>query len=432
MKTIAWERGESKRRVREKRKRLEARIEGLEIEDIDARIGLIQELIPLGLQQVGEELRKEVENLAGERGKHGKANVRWGKQGGWIYLRDQKVPIRVPRVRNKAVNMEIPLETYRKMQEPYRGNEQIFKQLLNGISTRRYEESAGLAPEVFGLSASSMSRKFRRKSAAYLKRLMERRLEGYDFTAIYIDGKVYAREGLVIALGITIRGDKVVLGIEQMSAENSKSVGQFLERLIDRGMRYEEGLLAVVDGSKGIIKALKEKLGGYVIIQRCKQHKKENVVSYLPKGQQNLWRSRMERAYGMDSYGSAAREMARMHRELAGINPSAAASLREGLLETLTLHRLGMQKKLYSLLSTNGIESVMSHLGQYTDKVDRWRDGRQIQEWAAAGLLRIEPRLKKLMGYKHLPELRTRIQENLHLGTKQEPVAERELITVGA
>jgi len=432
MEKIAWEGRESKRGVKEKRKALKERVRQMEIGRLDVRVGLIQALIPLGLKQVGEVLQEEVERMAGEKGKHGKENVRWGKQAGSIYLRDQKLPIDVPRVRNKAANREAVLETYRKLQEPQRGNEQIFLQLLNGISTRRYEESAAMAPEVFGLSASSMSRKFRRLSAGYLKQLMERRLDEYDFVALYIDGKAYAAEGLVIAMGVTVEGEKVILGMEQMNAENSKSVGQFIGKLIDRGMRYEEGLLAVVDGSRGIIKALKEKLSGYVLIQRCKQHKKENVVSYLPKGQQNLWRSRMERAYGMESYGLAARELVKMHRELAGTNPSAAASLREGMLETLTLHRMGLQNKLYSLGSTNGIESVMSHLGQYTDKVDRWRNGRQIQEWAAAGLLRIEPRLRRLMGHRYLPELRACLQQRLNLGTKPEPVVEQELVAVEA
>jgi len=432
MKKIAWESREIKRSVKEKREILKERMKAMEPADLDVKVDLIQALIPLGLRHVEDLLQDEVHRLAGDRGKHGKDNRRWGSQGGSVYLLDQKVPVDIPRVRNKGKNREIGLETYRKMQEPHGKDEQVFLRLLNGISTRRYRESAELAPEVFGLSASSMSRKFRRMSAGYLKQLMERRLDEYDFVALYIDGKAYAAEGLVIALGVTVEGEKVILGIEQMNAENSRSVGQFISKLIDRGMRYEQGLLAVVDGSKGIIKALKEKLAGYVLIQRCKQHKKENVVSYLPKGQQSLWRGRMEKAYGMESYGFAARELVRMYRELARTNPSAAASLREGLMETLTLHRMGLQNKLYSLGSTNGIESVMSHLGQYTDKVDRWRNGRHIQEWAASGLLRIEPRLKKLMGYKHLPELRACLQQRLNLGIKPEPVVERELVAVEA
>jgi transposase-like protein len=342
------------------------------------------------------------------------------------------MPIAVPRVRNKPNNLEVPLETYHKFQVPHETDKQVFLKLLNGLSTHRYRECAALAPEVFGLSASSVSRRFRCWSACYLKRLMSRRLDRYDFVAVFIDGKAYASDGLVIALGVTLTGEKVVLGIEQMNTENSKSVGQFIEKLIDRGLRYEQGLLVIVDGSKGIIKAVKEKLARYALIQRCQQHKKENVVSYLAKERQKTWRIKMNQAYGTASYEQAVQTLGRLHKELAVINPSAAASLHEGLRETLTLHRLGLQDELYSLASTNGIESLLSNLGQYTDKVDRWRNGRHIQEWAATGLLQIEPRLRKVMGYRYLPLLRERLRRELNLEPKSEPVFEQELVGVEA
>jgi len=432
MERIAWEGEGSKRRVREKREAMKGRIRELETGGLDTRVELIQALIPLGLKQVGEMLQEEVQALAGQRGKHGKENRRWGRQGGSVYLWDQKVPIEVPRVRNKGANQEVGLRTYRKFQAPYGMDKQVFLKLLNGISTHRYRECAALVPEVFGVSASSVSRRFRRWSAAYLKRLMERRLEGYDFVALYIDGKIYAGEGLVVVLGVTLEGNKIVLGIEQMNTENSTCVSQFIDKLKERGLRYEQGLLVVVDGSRGIIKAVREKLAGYVVIQRCRQHKKENVVRYLPEGMQRLWRAKMEAAYGMGSYREAVCAFSRLYRELAVLNPSAAASLREGLMETLTLHRLGMQENLSSLASTNGIESLLSQLGQYTDKVDRWRNGRHIQEWVATGLLQIEQRLRKLRGYKYLSALRIGVQKMLNLEPKTEPVLEQELVSVEA
>jgi transposase-like protein len=412
----------------EKREALRERAAGLETGDLDARVVLIQALIPLGLRQVNEELQAEVLKLAGPRGKHGKRNRRWGSQGGSIYLWDQKVPVSVPRVRSKGNSQELPLETYHRFQVPYEASRQVFLKLLNGISTRRYGECVALAPEVFGISASSLSRKFRCWSGVYLKKLMNRRLDSYDFVAVYIDGKAYAAEGLVIALGVMLSGEKMVLGLEQMNTENSTSVGQFIEKLIGRGLRYEQGLLVVVDGSRGIIKAVREKLAGYALIQRCQQHKKENVVSYLGLSQQKLWRSKLEQAYGMGNYREAAGALSRLHKELAVMNPSAAASLREGLMETLTLHRLGLQEALSGLGKTNGIESLMSQLGRYTNKVDRWRNGRHIQEWAAAGLLHIEPRLQKIRGYRYLPLLRERLRRELNLEARQEPIAERELV----
>jgi len=284
MKSIAW-RGVGKEvKVVAKRARLARQMEQMKTGDLDARVELVQALIPIGLKAVGDLLQEEVEYLAGNRYQHGKENRRWGNQGGSVYLADQRVPINVPRVRNKTEDREVGLETYRKLQAPQAADQQVFLKLLNGLSTHRYRESAALAPEVFGISASNLSLKFRRWSTAHLKRLLTRRLEGYDLVAMFIDGKAFAKDGLVIALGVTLTGEKVILGMEQMNAENSKSVGQFLDKLKERGLRYQEGLLVIVDGSKGIIKAVREKFAGYALLQRCQQHKKENVVSYLSLG----------------------------------------------------------------------------------------------------------------------------------------------------
>jgi len=414
-------------KVVEKRERLAREMQQLEIGDLDSRIELVQALIPIGLKAVSDMLQEEVRQLAGGVYSHGKENQRWGSQGGSVYLSDQKVPIQVPRVRNKRHKREVSLETYRKFQTPYAADEKVFLKLLNGISTHRYRETSELVPEVFGISASSVSRKFRRWSAAHLKRLMSRRLDGYDIVAVFIDGKAFARDGLVIALGITIDGGKVVLGIEQMNAENSRSVGQFIDKMIERGLNYENGLLVVVDGSKGIIKAVREKFAGYALIQRCQYHKKENVVSYLSPAQQKLWRIRLGQAYNADNYKEAQEGLSQLHKELSLINPSAAASLAEGQEETLTVLRLGLPQLRRSFVSTNCIESVMSQLGQYTDKVDRWRNGQHIQEWAASGLLRMEAGMRKVMGYRYLPMLREKLRQELNLEIKTEPIVQQEI-----
>jgi len=414
-------------RVVVKRKRLERDMEEMELGNMDSRVEVIKMLIPIGLGAVAELLQEEVTQLAGPRYERGKENRRWGSQGGYVYLKDQRVPLKVPRVRNKKTDQEVGLETYRKFQEPQYRGEQEFIRLLNGISTHRYAESAALAPEVFGLSASSLSQRFRAWSKKYLEAITTRRLDDYDIVAIFIDGKAFAKEGLVIALGVTITGKKVILGMEQMNAENSRSVGQFLDKLTERGLRYENGLLAIVDGSKGIIKAVREKLAGYALIQRCQQHKKENVVSYLSPGQQKTWRLRLSRAYNAASYEEAWRLFRQMYKELSVLNPSAAASLKEGLEETLTILRLDIPGLQRSFHSTNCIEAVMAQLGQYTDKVDRWRNGRHIQEWTASGLLRIEPRLRKIMGWKSLPTLREKLRLELNLPKTPELVVEQEV-----
>jgi transposase-like protein len=230
--------------------------------------------------------------------------------------------------------------------------------------------------------------------------------------AVFVDGKRYAKDGLLMALGVTLNGVKIILGIEQIHSENSRAIEQFFNKLINRGLAFDQGLLFIVDGSKGIDRAIEQRFGMYALLQRCQWHKRENVISYLDDAQQELCRRRMKQAYAQTTYVEAKGELEKLNHELSKINPSAAASLQEGLEETLTLHRLGVAPELgKSLNTTNCIESVMSQLGQYTDKVDRWHNGQQILRWTAAGLLEIEGRLNRIYGARYLKILRFKIQQ---------------------
>lgn len=423
MESIPRKKRQWKIKVKQRRKDMEAMMDLEKIDDIDIKVALIQALIPEGLKAVNEKLQEEVRLLAGKRYQHGKENTRWGTQAGSVYLLDQKVPLTVPRLRSKARNLEVPLEYYQKLQEPYQGDKQVLKKLLNGLSTHKYRESAELAPEVFGISASNMSLRFKKATAAKLRQLQERRLDRYDFIAVFVDGKRYAKEGIMISLGITTEGEKVILGIEQMSTENSRSMEQFFQKLIERGLTYKDGILFVIDGSKGIMKAVEIVFSSCAVIHRCQFHKIENVVSYLPKGLQGIWRLKLRAAYKQARYDSAKAALRKLEAELDDINPSAANSLREGLEETLSLHRLGVYAELgKSLASTNCIESVMSQVGQYTDKVNRWRGGSHIQRWVAAGLLEIEPRLHKIYGYRHLNLLRIKLREEINRRQEKQPI----------
>ena len=409
---LAKSRGKAKIKVSKKRQAVMNKILKSYNEEQDTMISVIQELIPLGLKAVGEELQREVRELAGKRYQHGGDISRWGFQPGSVYLRDQKLPIMVPRVRDTKADQEIRLTSYEKLQQPFDGDRQTFLKLLNGISTHKYQESAELVPEVFGISASNVSKRFQLKSAQRLEQLQTRSLTEHDIVAIFVDGKRYAKDGLLIALGITLNGVKMILGIEQIHSENSRAIEQFFSKLIDRGLAFDHGLLFIVDGSKGIDRAIEQRFGISAFIQRCQWHKRENVISYLDDAQQDLCRRRMKQAYAKTTYPEAKQELERLNQELSKINPSAAASLREGLEETLTLHHLGVAPELgKSLNTTNCIESIMSQLGQYTDKVDRWHNGQQILRWTAAGLLEIEGRLNRIFGARYLKILRFKMQE---------------------
>ncbi len=386
-------------------------------ESVDAKVALIQELIPLGLEAVGEALEAEVTALAGEwysrSGGHPGA-VRWCHQRGSVYLADQKLPITYQRVRDRLQNTEIPLPTYQQLQRPRAADTGLFRKVLHGLSCRRYEACAEAVPEAFGLSPSTVSRRFVRASATKLRELYERRLDGYEFVALVLDGKTFADDALVIALGITLQGEKVILGFVQTATENETVCAAFLRELVARGLRAEHGLLVVLDGAKGLHKAVQTVFGTHALVQRCQWHKRENVVRYLPKGQQPAWRRKLQAAYERPTYAEAKAALLRVRTDLRVLNESAVRSLEEGLEETLTLHRLGLFGPLgISLKTTNCLESLLAQVGAYTDKVDRWRSSDQKQRWVASALLMIEPRLRRIKGYRHLPLLRAALQREI-------------------
>ena len=387
----------------------------------DGRIELIRALVPMGLEALNRELQQELEDLTGPKHKHDENLNRWGWQPGSVYLGEEKFRIEVPRVRDTVKNTEVRLRSYESLQRPGEVDERVMKKILLGLSTRRYEETARNIPEAFGLSASSVSRKTIRASARKLRELLERRLGGEEFVAIFIDGKSFAEDGMVLAVGVTLQGQKRILGMVETATENQKVLVEFFESLKDRGLDFSQGLLFVVDGSKGILSAIEKAFSGYALIQRCQWHKRENVVSYLGKGDQKKIRMKLQAAYQKPTYNEASRALENIGRELLHLNASAAASLQEGLEETLTLHRLGLFEKLgVSFKTTNVIESIQARLGQYTDKIDYWKNSDQKQRWVSAALLDLEPRLRRVKGMKYLPLLQERIQRELGINNQNQ------------
>jgi len=386
-------------------------------ENLDAKLALIQALIPLGLLALAQELKREVIALAGER--YSRTGglpgiVRWSQQKGSVYLADQKVAVTYRRLRDRASNREIPLRTYQGLQQPHHADQGILLKILRGLSCRSYAECAEAIPAAFGLSPSSLSGRFIRASARKLQELCERRLESYDFVALFLDGKTFAEDEMLIALGITLSGEKVILGFVQTGTENERVCSEFLHSLLERGLRIDQGLLCIIDGAKGLHKAIQKVLGSQAMIQRCQWHKRESVVSYLSKSQQASWRRKLQVAYEKPTYAEAKEALLHCRKELRLINASAVTSLDEGMEETLTLHRLGLFSALgASLKTTNCLESVLSQVARRTGKVCRWRNSDQKQRWVASALLDIEPKLRRIRGYRHLPLLRAALQREI-------------------
>jgi transposase-like protein len=395
------------------------------IESTTLTVAMIQALIPLGLQAVAEALQAEVAALVGPRYTRHAADdaradrVRWGQQRGSIYLADQKLAVTVPRVRDQRARCEVPLATYRALQTPRAQDLGLFRRVLAGVSCREYHAAAEAVPEAFGLARSTVSRRFVRASARALRQLQERSLADQEWLVLLLDGKTCAADQVVLALGVTVTGEKHILGLVQTATENKAVCAAFLRELVERGFRVPSGLLVILDGAKGLRAAVRD-VFGEVPVQRCQWHKRENVVRYLPTREQATWRRKLQAAYAQPTYAKAKQALIRLAAELRTRNASAAASLDEGLEETLTVHRLDVPPALRpSLTTTNLIESVMARVEAKTERIDHWRTSDQKLRWYAAALLHTERQFRRVKGYRYLPLLQRTLR--VHLAT---PVTE--------
>jgi len=415
---------------RRKKSRLLGQVEMIdraeyEAMDLDAKVELILGLVPLGLMHVNQVLADEVRQLAGE--KHarkgdGERGCRHGVNPGSVRIGGQRLAVEVPRVRGGRG--EIPLRTYQAL---HTGggevNEGLLRRVLYGISCRNYERAAEAIPGAIGLSGSAVSRSFVKASATHLRSFQERDLSTGDYVAIFLDGKTFADATMVVALGVTLQGEKQFLGLVETETENEKVLTAFLRSLLGRGLDISQGILVIIDGGKGLRAAVRRAFTKRALVQRCMWHKRENVVSHLPVREQASWRRRLQRAMDRPTEKEARAALEGLRVELEEINQSAAASLREGVEEVLTLHRLGLFAVLgRSFKTTNCLENVNSLVEERCAKVDCWKNSNQRHRWLATALVDIEPRLRRVMGMRHLPALREALQRELKIG---EPAATR-------
>jgi transposase-like protein len=383
---------------------------------LDTKLRLIQHHAKMARLLAEEILDEEVESLAGERySRKGEGNPfrRWGSNSGSIRIDGEKVPIDVPRVRDTDAEEERSLESYQAMKSAEVGPEMV-KAILLGLSQGDYQEVASQFVDGFGLSQSSVSRQFQERAQQALEEFESRSLEEENFLALWIDGKRVAGEQMIVCMGVTEEGYKKVLGFTQATTERAEPVVELLRDLIGRGLTFKEGILCVIDGSKGLRKAIDEVFGERAEVQRCQWHKRKNVVSYLPKADQKTWRSKLQRAYQETTYETAKERLTDLHAELQQINRRAARSLQEGLEETLTLHRLGLFDELgKSLKTTNCIESLMGEVDGYIEDVKCWHHSPQRHQWMALAVLEAENGFRRLDGYEDLPRLQAALKETI-------------------
>ncbi len=375
--------------------------------------------VEMGLKVAQCLLEDEVTQRCGQRHERvpDRSQTRFGHQSGFITIAGQKVSVEKPRVRYTDGRGEAELERYTLLQSPEAMPQSALEHLVNGVSTRRYERVVHAAQAGFGMKKSSVSRGFVRASAQEVARLAERRFEGERFAVIFIDAQPYAGEMMVVALGITTTGEKRLLGLRQGATENATVVTSLLEELRERGVPTDVPTLFVLDGAKALRAAVVRVWGKFAVIQRCQVHKRRNVEAHLPDQHHEELRQRLNAAYHETNATQARTLLVATVKWLRKISPAAAASLEEGLDETLTVVRLSVPELLRQTLSTtNPIESAFSVAESVTRRVKRWRDGDMRERWCAAGLLDAERRFNRIKGYKYLPQLLAAL-DRLHAPT---------------
>jgi transposase-like protein len=342
--------------------------------------------------------------------------TRYGRQQGVVVIAGQKLPVQRPRIRYTQRCGEAELENYARLQSPEAMPQSVLKRLVRGVSCRDYEGVVDMAREGFGVKKSSVSRSFVKASAREVRELAERRFDGQRFAVIYIDGTPYAGETMIAAMGITEDGTKRLLGVRQGGTENAAVCTALLEDLCSRGLDTSSPTLLVLDGAKALHAAVKRVWGQNALIQRCQVHKQRNVREHLPQKHWEELSRQLNAAYHETDYDQALKGLKTTARWLDRLNPDAAASLREGMEETLTVVRLGVPALLRrTLATTNPIESAFSVAENVTRRVKCWRDGDMRQRWCTAGLLRAESKFHRVKGHRHMPQL-LRALDRLVLG----------------
>ena len=363
--------------------------------------------VELGRIVAAKMLEDEVRQLCGTRHERsaGREALRHGGQGGWIVTAGQKVPIAKPRVRRRD-GTEQRLQTYELMQREGAMPEAVLRRMVRGVSTRDYAGAVELAREGFGVHRSSVSRSFRTASAKALEGFAERRFEGIRFPVLMMDGIDYAGTMMIVALGIDSAGNKHILGFREGATENAVVCRSLIEELCERGLCRDQRTLFVLDGAKALRKAVRDVWGGLAVIQRCQLHKKRNVQAHVPKRHWTEIRRRLNDAYCENDSARALKILKNTAALLDRISPHAAASLREGMEETITIVGLGIAAQLaIHLRSTNIIESALSTARRGSRNVTRWREGDMRLRWCAVGLSRAQEKFRRIKGYKHMPQL---------------------------
>jgi putative transposase len=385
-----------------------------------ARQGLLALAVGTGLQVLQAMLDADVTRLVGAKGRHNpqRTAVRHGSEPGQVTLGGRRVRVRRPRVRTADGTGEVAVATYQAFASTELLDQMALERMLAKLSTRRYP--AGLEPvgeqvkaAASGISKSAVSRRFVQATEHALAELLCADLSALDLVALLVDGVHVAEHCCVVALGITLDGTKVPLGLAEGATENATVVRELLVSLRERGLEVTRPILVVIDGAKALRRAVTD-VFDHPVIQRCQLHKLRNLTDRLPDALGSTVAKRMRAAYHIADPLQAQAELEALARELDRSHPGAAASLREGLAETLTITRLGVPPTLArTLRSTNSIESMIEICRDHAANVKRWQDGQMVLRWVAAGMGEAAKQFRRVNGFLHLPALRAALDRTI-------------------
>ena len=383
------------------------------------RESLYDTVLLSGLAHVIEVLEEERTEVCGPRYRHTEERTaqRGGRVPSSLVLGGRLVNVKRPRVRTPSgKEMSLPSWGAWSARDPL--EERAIEQMLVGVSTRKYRRSLEEMPEALvgrGTSRSAVSRRFVRGTSRKLANLMERDLSDLNLKVLMLDGVHYAGDHVIVAgVGIDGEGRKHVLGLWEGATENKATCTALLEDLVARGLPTDRAILVVIDGGKALYRAVRSVLGRRALIQRCQEHKKRNVLDALPQSKRGSVKRVLKDAFKAEDHERAERMLTNLVRSLDEQHPGAAASLREGLEDLLTVKRLGLGGSSLerTLSSTNVIENLIGQVRELSGRVKRWKSGRMILRWSAAGALEAERGFRRLKGYRQMTKLVVALQSH--------------------
>lgn len=367
-------------------------------------------VVDLGIQAILSILEGERINLCGPRYAHApdRAAFRGGNVVSTMPLGGQLVRVRRPRVVDLE-GQEIALKSWAELRNCDPLDARVLEQMTLGVATRKYGRSLEPLPKEMkphGSSKSAVSRRFVEITKRKLDEWMARPLANAAIRAVFIDGIHIDEHVVLIALGVDESGKKQVLSMREGATENSVICKDLLRELVERGLDPATKRLFVIDGSGALHKAIRDTFGGNALIQRCQVHKIRNVLAHLPAKKHARTRAVMRQAYGSGKVATAKKQLQNLAKNLATLHPSAAASIREGLDETLTVMSLGLPEALAkTLATTNPIENINERIRHVSGRVKHWRGGAMVLRWTLAGVLEAERGFRRINGHSAMPKL---------------------------